>query len=307
MRKILRRGVALRPGGDSGSGERIQGVARATRDEWQGRKRRKGNNRIGQQETKQFNQHFAKNSRKKKSVQHFVWNSIFQLKIDNPASVNILFVGSATDTHCCGLFRETRSYDQLCGRLRSVSFATRGLPRTSNGFFCCCGSKKPNRLELHRFLRWSSIVSWRWQDKSQTWWFWRCFYNNILHTLFSHAELCLNEKLIFHSNNCYLHSAFGETELSTNTDCKDSWAECQGYHYLAKSSGKEQMFNKLAASSAEKKRVQSSALCCSSLWFFGLRELSTSKRNSTCASISISKQHCSPSKRHLWGDWKPWP
>ena len=45
--------------------------------------------------------------------------------------------------------------------------------------------------------------------------------------LFSHAELYLNEKLISHSNNCYLHSAFVETELSTDTD-KDSWAECQG-------------------------------------------------------------------------------
>ena len=31
------------------------------------------------------------------------------------------------------------------------------------------------------------------------------FGNNTLHTLFSHAELYLNGKLISHSNNCYLH------------------------------------------------------------------------------------------------------
>ena len=82
------------------------------------------------------------------------------------------------------------------------------------------------------------------------------FSNNTLHTLFSHAELYLNEKLISHSNNCYLHSAFVETELSTDTESKDSWAECQGYHYLAKSSGKDQQFNKLAASFAEKKECK---------------------------------------------------
>ena len=82
------------------------------------------------------------------------------------------------------------------------------------------------------------------------------FSNNTLHTLFSHAELHLNEKLISHSNNCNLHSAFVETELSTDTESKNSWAECQGYNYLAKSTGKDQQFNKLAASFADKKECK---------------------------------------------------
>ena len=37
------------------------------------------------------------------------------------------------------------------------------------------------------------------------------FFNKTLHTFVSHAELYLNEKLIFHSNNCYMHSAFVES------------------------------------------------------------------------------------------------
>ena len=48
------------------------------------------------------------------------------------------------------------------------------------------------------------------------------FSNNTLHTLFSHAELCLVGKLISHSNNCCLPSAFVETELTTDTDSKAS-------------------------------------------------------------------------------------
>ena len=97
------------------------------------------------------------------------------------------------------------------------------------------------------------------------------FSNNTLHTLFSHAELYLNEKLISHSNNCYLHSAFVETELSTDTESKDSWAECQGYHYLAKSSGKDQQFNKLAASFAEKRSAKFSSAVLSTLTFWTVR------------------------------------
>lgn len=79
------------------------------------------------------------------------------------------------------------------------------------------------------------------------------FSNNTLHTLFSHAELYLNEKLISHSNNCYLHSAFVETELTTDTDSKESWAKCQGYNYLAKMEDKEEMHDKLATAFSNQK------------------------------------------------------
>ena len=44
-----------------------------------------------------------------------------------------------------------------------------------------------------------------------------------------------------------------ETELTTDTDSKASWAKCQGYNYLAKSNEKGQMFNKLAAELARLK------------------------------------------------------
>ena len=73
------------------------------------------------------------------------------------------------------------------------------------------------------------------------------FSNNTLHTLFSHAELYLNGKLISHSNNCYLHAAFIETELTTDTEGKETWAKCQGCHYLPKSKEQDQAFNKLYA------------------------------------------------------------
>ena len=46
------------------------------------------------------------------------------------------------------------------------------------------------------------------------------FSNNTLHSLFYHAELYLNGKLISYSNNCYLHSAFIETEMTTDTEGK---------------------------------------------------------------------------------------
>ena len=46
------------------------------------------------------------------------------------------------------------------------------------------------------------------------------FSNNTLHTLFSHAELYLNGKLIPHSNNCYFHAVFIKTELATPTESK---------------------------------------------------------------------------------------
>ena len=57
------------------------------------------------------------------------------------------------------------------------------------------------------------------------------FANNTLHCLFTHVELFLNEKLISSSNNNYHHLAFVETELSTNTTSKGTWARCQGYQY----------------------------------------------------------------------------
>ena len=88
------------------------------------------------------------------------------------------------------------------------------------------------------------------------------FSNTTLHTLFSHAELYLNGKLISHSNNCYLHSAFIETELTTDTEGKETWAKCQGYNYLAQTKEHDQAFNRLYADSDRKKRMHGRALRC---------------------------------------------
>ena len=73
------------------------------------------------------------------------------------------------------------------------------------------------------------------------------FSNNTFHILFSHAELYLNGKFISYSNNCYLHAAFIETELTTDTEGKETWAKCQGYDYLPKSKEQDQAFNKIYA------------------------------------------------------------
>ena len=72
-----------------------------------------------------------------------------------------------------------------------------------------------------------------------------CFFQTIRSTLFSHAELYLNGKLFSHSNNCYLHAAFIETELTTDTEGKETCAKCQGYDYLSKIKEQDQVFNKL--------------------------------------------------------------
>ena len=55
--------------------------------------------------------------------------------------------------------------------------------------------------------------------------------NNLLHSLFSHVELFLNGKLIASSNNNYHHAAFVETELTSDTEGKQTWAQFQGYRY----------------------------------------------------------------------------
>ena len=57
------------------------------------------------------------------------------------------------------------------------------------------------------------------------------FANNTLHSLFSQVEVYANAILISDSNNSYHHRAFLETELTTNSDSKETWAACQVYSY----------------------------------------------------------------------------
>lgn len=66
-----------------------------------------------------------------------------------------------------------------------------------------------------------------------------CFTNNTLHSLFSHAEVFLNGILVSSSNNAYHHSAFVETEMTTDLDAKHTWAESQGYQYQADKSSED--------------------------------------------------------------------
>ena len=65
--------------------------------------------------------------------------------------------------------------------------------------------------------------------------------------MFSHAELYLNGKLISHSNSFYLRAAFIETDLTTDTERKKTWAKCQGYDYLPKTKEQDQAFNQIYA------------------------------------------------------------
>ena len=67
-----------------------------------------------------------------------------------------------------------------------------------------------------------------------------CF-TNTLHSLFSHAEVFLNGILISTSNNAYHHSAFIETEMTTDLDSKTTWAETQGYQYQGDKSTVEEV------------------------------------------------------------------
>ena len=57
------------------------------------------------------------------------------------------------------------------------------------------------------------------------------FTHNTLHSLFSQIEVYLNGILVADSNNTYHHRAFLETELTTNSDSKESLAICHGYKF----------------------------------------------------------------------------
>ena len=113
--------------------------------------------------------------------------------------------------------------------------------------------KKLDWLESYSF----ECKSWNlyrgWQNSRQGQWARIVFSNNTLHTLFSHVELYSNGKLISPSSNCYLHSAFIETELTADTEGKKTWAKCQGYNYLAQTKEQDQAFNRLYADLDRKK------------------------------------------------------
>ena len=68
-----------------------------------------------------------------------------------------------------------------------------------------------------------------------------CFTNNTLHSLFSLVEVFLNGILISTTNNAYQHSAFIETEKTTDLDSKTTWAETQGYQYQGHKSTVEEV------------------------------------------------------------------
>ena len=67
------------------------------------------------------------------------------------------------------------------------------------------------------------------------------FANNILHSLFSHVELFLDENLLSSSNNIYHQLACVETELTTDIASKMIWAQCQCYYYKANENSNEEL------------------------------------------------------------------
>ena len=175
------------------------------------------------------------------------------------ASVNNLFVGNSTEiakpvTHSAlDYFEKPEVMINYEGAYDQEVFPHVGCRGPQLDFFVAAEAK--NLIDLNRIVLSVEVAIYHedGKTKAKPGDFDAVFSNNTLHTLFSHAELYLNGKLISHSNNCYLHSAFVETELTTDTDSKASWAKCQGYNYLAKSSEKDQMFNKLAADFAQLK------------------------------------------------------
>ena len=97
-------------------------------------------------------------------------------------------------------------------------------------FFVAAEAK--NLIDLNRFVLSVEVAIYQedGKTKAKPGYFEAVFSNTTLHALSLHAQLYLNGKLISHSNNCYLHSAFVETELTTDTDSEASWAKCQGYN-----------------------------------------------------------------------------
>ena len=78
-------------------------------------------------------------------------------------------------------------------------------------FFAAAEAK--NLIDLHRIVLYVERALYHEDEKirAKPGDFEVVFFNKTLHTFFSHAELYLNEKLIFHSKTCYLHSAFVES------------------------------------------------------------------------------------------------
>ena len=77
------------------------------------------------------------------------------------------------------------------------------------------------------------------------------FSNNTLHSLFSHVELFLNGNLISSSNKNYSHTAFVETELTTDPVSKGTWTVCQSYRYRPKNGKNLELENKIMKNFAD--------------------------------------------------------
>ena len=70
------------------------------------------------------------------------------------------------------------------------------------------------------------------------------FANNTLRSPFSHVDLFLNSILICSNNNNYNRLAFIETDFTTDTGSKLTWALCQGYRYRAKAKSSQEVKRK---------------------------------------------------------------
>ena len=206
--------------------------------------------------------HFQINSRQKKSVRYSVWNSVCLIvkpqrqqrkrasNLALPTATTTTFSGSAISpvTHSAlDFFEKPNVLINYEGSYDQEVFPHVGCRGPQLDFFVTAEAK--NLIDLNRILLSVKVGVYTEDGKTRA----KVnehpivFSNNTLHTLFSHAELYLNGKLISHSNNCYFHAAFIETELTANTDGKQTWTKCQGYDYLAKTSEQNQQFNELYA------------------------------------------------------------
>ena len=125
--------------------------------------------------------------------------------------------------------------------------------------------------------------------------------NNTLHTLLSHAELYFNGKLISHSNNCYLHAVFIETDMTTDTEGKETWAKCQGYDYLPNTKEQDQAFNKLYADSDRRKECTAEFYGVLHVNFFWPKKTFGTWSHPSLVFFPSSQQYTAFHERNGWG------
>ena len=109
-------------------------------------------------------------------------------------------------------------------------------------------SDKKNCIDLNGFFLGSDVKLYKPDGKDAATPDNVLFSNN---TLFLHVELFLNGTLISSSNKNYRHTAFVETELTTDPVSKGIWTVCLGYRYRPNNGENLELENKIMKNFAD--------------------------------------------------------